>query len=74
MAPSEKGGYYFHDSCFPECVTIPLNDINIRSYFSSVAQLIKCLSLGWEVVGLIPGGVLPKTLKLVLAALSLGFQ
>ena len=28
----------------------------------------------WEVVGSIPGRVIPKTLKMVLAALSLGAQ
>ena len=37
----------------------------------TVAQLVEHLLCDWEVVGSIPGGVIPKTSKMVLAALSL---
>ena len=41
-----------------------------------MAQLVEGLLCDWEVVGLIPSRVIPnfKTLKMVLAALSLGIQ
>ena len=51
------------------------NIINLSSaedwHSGSVVELLLC---DWEVVGLIPGGVIPKTLKMVLAAFSLGTQ
>ena len=41
---------------------------------SFVAQLVECQLCDWKIVGWIPGEVVPKTLKMVLAALSLGAQ
>ena len=43
----------------------------IRVVTGTVAQLIELLLCDREVSGLIPGGVIPKTLKMVLAALRL---
>ena len=39
-----------------------------------MAKLVEHPLFDWEVVGLIPGCFIPKTLKMVLAALSLGFS
>ena len=36
--------------------------------------MVECPLCDWEVAGSIPGRVIPKTLKMVLAALSLGAQ
>ena len=40
----------------------------------TVAQLVELLLCDWEVAGSIPNQVIPKTLKMELAALSLGPQ
>ena len=39
-----------------------------------VAQLVERPFCDWDVAGSIPGRVLPKTLKMALAALTLGVQ
>ena len=39
-----------------------------------MAQLVECLLCDQEVAGSIPGRVIPKTLKMVLAAVLLGAQ
>ena len=40
----------------------------------TVAQLVECPLCDLKVVGSIPNRVIPKTLKMVVAALSLGAQ
>ena len=43
-------------------------------YTDTEAQLVERLLCDRKIVGLIPGGVIPKALKLVLAAISHGAQ
>ena len=43
------------------------------SYWHS-GSVVECPLCDWEVAGLIPGRVIPKTLKMILAALSLDAQ
>ena len=52
-------------------------DPGVVSYFlftGTVPQLVECPLCDWEIAGSIPNRVIPKTLKIVLAALSLGAQ
>ena len=59
----------FYFFCFLTLIHFPLSSLNRHS--GSVVERPVC---DREVAGSIPGRVIPKTLKMVLAALSLGAQ
>ena len=54
-------------------VVTQIND-DFRNINSTVAQLVEHLLCDWKVVGSIPSRAIPKSLKMVPAAVSLGAQ